>query len=128
MNKFVKDLMVDTTEVQYSEAVSIGGHNAAMFEVWLKSLSGTLAAFLGTPFSAGFQVTLQGSNDKLKWEDAHAGTVTANNGGTQTAPQYIKNVDTTAIPYEFLRLKFEVIGGTSPVLLVDASIRTFTTS
>lgn len=126
MNKFVKDLIVDTTEVQYSEAVSIGGNNAAMFEIWLKSLSGTLQIYSAGPPLAGFEATLQGSNDKLKWEDAHGGS-SIDNASNQVVPQYLKNTATTVIPYEFLRLKFEA-GGGSAVLLVDASIRTFTTS
>jgi hypothetical protein len=123
MSKLVNDLVVNSTEAKVSEAVGMGGHNAAMFEVWMKAVSGTLSTSSGE----GLIVTLQGSNDKLNWENAHAGTVTAANTGS-TAPEYFTNTEVDVIPYGFIRLHFKLVAGTSPVVLVDASIRSFTTS
>lgn len=73
MSKLVRDLIVDTTETTVSEAVSMGGHNAVMFEVWLKSLSGTLPGWAAGPPVEGLVVTVEGSNDKLNWKVAHSG-------------------------------------------------------
>ena len=133
MSKLVRDLIVDTTETTVSEAVSMGGHNAVMFEVWLKSLSGTLLAYnSGATPPEGLLVTIEGSNDKLNWKVAHGGGATVDSTTSQTVPQYLSNTDTTVVPYEFVRLKFylgdSVSSPTTPVLLVDASIRSFTTS
>lgn len=83
-----------------------------MFEVWLKSANSLTKV----------DVTLEGSNDKLNWSAARASNSTATGA---TAPEYVKNANTTVIPFAFVRLKFELTGTSA---LVDAAVRTFTTS
>jgi hypothetical protein len=113
MSKLVTDLVLSSSTEQYSEAVALGGHNAAMFEVWLKSANSLTKV----------DIWLEGSNDKLNWSEAHSGTSTVATGGT--APEYVKLTSTDVIPFAFVRLKFKLTGTSA---LLDAAVRTFTTS
>lgn len=117
--KIVTDLLLSSTsEPAYSQPIALGGQNGAMFEVWLKSQSN-----LSTD---GVTVSLQGSNDNLNWSAVYTtGTTTATTG--TTAPKYTTSTRTDVVPFSHIRLKFTMTG-TSPTALVDAAVRTYTTS
>lgn len=114
-DKLVRDLVLDlagTTTFQ-SEAVLIGSDNCAMFEVWVKSKSGSTQA----------DVSLEGSSDRLNWSAVNGMTPLV----ASTLPSYNRSdiyVDT--IPYAYLRLSI-VLTGSSGAMLLDAALRTFMT-
>lgn len=93
--KLVDELYMtgDTTgATYYSPIVSMNGMNGAMIELWVTSASGTLH------LTNGVKATLEGSNDRLNWDDAATTAVAAT---ITSAPGYDKGTLTGSetIPY-----------------------------
>ncbi len=85
---------------EWSQSISIGQDNSAMFEVWLRSVSKSSGATV--------QIALQGSNDLEKW-------ATITQTSTATIPGYVRLEHTAVIAQQFLRLRYNATRGAAPL-------------
>lgn len=113
--RLMEDLVVTSTTPTYSTPVPLGNDNCAMLEAWIKSGVG----------GATVHWTIEGSNDLSSWSAISGFTTLSGN----SIPVYGRSAAFfTVITWAYLRIKVWLTGGTTPAMLVDADLRTFTTT